>query len=378
MTTSSRLTHGLGALLWLLACICGGPAQAQAVAPETTDPPRPRVLELQGELEADKILVVRVEGLAEWATAPGHSPWRLVPYINGLPLQGLYPLAVNLHAATVQFHLRITPQNQATWIRVLSPLTLNHPVDFSIGPEEQDPFDTVFTRPGHPALLTVVNPRWLALAAGVLLVFAFSFCALATRTDLLMERTTSTQGADALSFSLAKVQLALWFFVIFGSFLAIWLVTGNFNTIDSSLVATLGISAGTAVGDAYIKSANPPETPPAGPAVRPDWAAKRFVRELISDSEGYSIYRFQMLAWTAALIVVFLADVSDDLAMPSFSPELLYLLGLSTGTYVANRMPEMAQTRARSRAAAAAVTTPDAHPGQGHPVQPGAGPLTPA
>jgi hypothetical protein len=348
MKAAPRLGQVLPALLWLLACLCGQPAQAQSAAPQGADAGRPRVVQLQGELEADRVLLVQVAGLSEWAMTPGHAPWRLVPYINGLPLQGLYPAAVNLRAATVQFHLRITPENQATWMRVLSPLTLKHPVDFSIGPEQQDPFDTVFSRPDHPALLTVVNPRWMTVATCVLLVFAVFFCALATKTDLLMERTPSTQGPDALGFSLAKVQLALWFFVIFGSFLAIWLVTGNFNTIDGSLVATLGISAGTAVGDAYIKSAQPRDTPPTGPAVRPGWAAKRFVRELVSDGEGYSIYRFQMLAWTVALIVVFMADVSDDLVMPTFSPELLYLLGLSTGTYVAHRMPEMRQNKAQA------------------------------
>jgi len=71
------------------------------------------------------------------------------------------------------------------------------------------------------------------------------------------------------------------------------------------------------------------------------------VRELVSDGEGYSIYRFQMLAWTVALVIVFLADVYDDLVMPSFGPELLYLLGVSSGTYVAHRVPEMVRDRLR-------------------------------
>ena len=74
----------------------------------------------------------------------------------------------------------------------------------------------------------------------------------------------------------------------------------------------------------------------------------RFFGELVSDGEGYSIYRFQMLAWTVALVVVFLADVYDDLDMPSFGPELLYLLGLSSGTFVAHRMPEVLRDHARA------------------------------
>jgi hypothetical protein len=233
---------------------------------------------------------------------------------------------------------------------VLSPLAFERAVRFSVGLELQDPFETDFTLEGSPAVLTVINPRWVALAAAVVLVFSLTFCALAARTSMLMERVTSTQGSPGMRFSLAKVQLALWFFAVFGSFLVIWLVTGNFNTINSSIVATLGISVGTALGDAYIKSARPlsegAETA-AQPESLPDRTPIRFVRELVSDGEGYSIYRFQMLAWTVALVIVFLADVYDDLVMPSFGPELLYLLGVSSGTYVAHRVPEMVRDRSR-------------------------------
>jgi hypothetical protein len=34
--------------------------------------------------------------------------------------------------------------------------------------------------------------------------------------------------------------------------------------------------------------------------------------------------------------------------MPSFGPELLYLLGLSSGTFVAHRMPEVLRDHARA------------------------------
>jgi hypothetical protein len=233
---------------------------------------------------------------------------------------------------------------------VLSPLAFERAVRFSVGLELQDPFETDFTLEGSPAVLTVINPRWVALAAVVVVVFSLTFCALAARTTLLMERVTSVQAPPVLRFSLAKVQLALWFFAVFGSFLVIWLVTGNFNTINSSIVATLGISVGTALGDAYIKSTRPVSEPAATsalPVATPDRIPARFVRELVSDGEGYSIYRFQMLAWTVALVIVFLADVYDDLVMPSFGPELLYLLGVSSGTYVAHRVPETVRDRLR-------------------------------
>jgi hypothetical protein len=336
--------------LWVLAGLWSGTARCQAVAVASNETPAPRVVQLQGQLEPGKILDVHVAGLAEWGRTPGHTPWRLVPFVDGRALAGLYPIAVNLRTSRVQFHLLITPDNRDTWTHVLSPLVFKREVRFSVGLEQQDPFETDFTLEGSPAVLTVINPRWVALAAAVVLVFSTAFCALAVRTSMLMERVTSPQAPPAMRFSLAKVQLALWFFAVFGSFLVIWLVTGNFNTINSSIVATLGISVGTALGDAYIKGAKPMAESgdfPVPAVSPPDRTPARFVRELVSDGEGYSIYRFQMLAWTVALVIVFLADVYDDLVMPSFGPELLYLLGVSSGTYVANRVPEMVRDRLR-------------------------------
>ncbi|GAB2875623.1 hypothetical protein GCM10027093_08800 [Paraburkholderia jirisanensis] len=64
------------------------------------------------------------------------------------------------------------------------------------------------------------------------------------------------------------------------------------------------------------------------------------MRDILADTDGYSIYRFQMVAWTIALLMVFLASTYYRLQMPTFSVELLYLLGLSSGTFVANRIPE--------------------------------------
>ena len=52
---------------------------------------------------------------------------------------------------------------------------------------------------------------------------------------------------------------------------------------------------------------------PEGPPLTARQRATRFVREMVSDSEGYSIYRFQMLAWTLVIVVVFIADVLEFL-----------------------------------------------------------------
>jgi len=340
-------------------------ASAKAVSPAPPALPTPHVTAIVGELEVDRIIEVHVDQLEDWNLALGgpaathagpaslHPAWQLVPYLNGRALSGVTPLAVDLGRGRVQFHLRITERNRDTWTHLLSPLTFQRAVQFSVGLEQVDPFPTDFTQASQRAWLTVINWRWLLTAVLIVAGITLAFCALAMHTTLLMERYRLPGGTLSHRFSLAKVQLALWFFVIFGAFLVIWLATGNFDTLNSSILSTLSISAGTALGDTFVKATGP--TTAASPLPEndidtfraPHWTARRFMRELVSDDEGCSISRFQMLAWTVALVIVFLADVFDDLQMPVFGPELLYLLGLSTGTYVAHRLPEMQRDRQR-------------------------------
>ena len=372
----------LACLLSLWSAI--GIAQSLASTASTASPPvipvltLPHVSAIVGELEIDRIIEVQVDHLAEWNLALGgpaatrtgpasvHPAWQLVPYLNGRALSGVTPLAVDLGRGRLQFHLRINDRNRDIWTHLLSPLTFQRAVQFSVGLEQVDPFATDFTQASERALLTVINWRWLLIAVLIVVTISVAFCALAMHTTLLMERYQLPAGTLSHRFSLAKVQLALWFFVIFSAFLVIWLATGNFDTLNSSILSTLSISAGTALGDTFVKAAGPPTAAAALQAgdadtfSAPCWTVQRFMRELVSDDEGCSIARFQMLAWTIALVIVFLADVFDDLQMPVFGPELLYLLGLSTGTYVAHRVPEM--QRDRQRTVAASQVAPPAAP----------------
>jgi hypothetical protein len=343
------------------------PAAAQAPAAPTTAPVVSAVI---GKVALDEVVEIKVDRLDEWARTSGGSAWRLVPYLDGRALSGLYPIAADLRTNSLQFYLRSTPNSANAWNSILRPFTLARPVSLSVGLEQQDPFDTVFKLESHPATLMIVRPQWAVASFVILCTFVISFIWLSLRTRILMDGTLLPDGSAGLRFSLAKAQLAVWFFVIFSTFLVIWLATGNYDTINSSIVGTLGISAGTAIGDAYIRSnqaglpgASPTGSAPAAPATLlapgfPGWKPwsimahlRRMLREMMCDADGYSIYRFQILAWTAVLPMVFLFSVYYDLTMPAFRPELLYLLGLSSGTFVAHRVPET-QREARGSASA--------------------------
>jgi hypothetical protein len=65
-----------------------------------------------------------------------------------------------------------------------------------------------------------------------------------------------------------------------------------------------------------------------------------FLRDILADSTGYSFPRFQIFAWTIILGIIFISAVYNSLNMPEFSPTLLGLMGLSSGTYIGFKFPE--------------------------------------
>jgi hypothetical protein len=74
--------------------------------------------------------------------------------------------------------------------------------------------------------------------------------------------------------------------------------------------------------------------------------AKTSLRRLFADwlsenpsGDAYDFHRFQMLAWTLLLGLVFIVELLNDRAMPEFSDTTLTLLGISGGTYVGFKLP---------------------------------------
>jgi hypothetical protein len=75
-------------------------------------------------------------------------------------------------------------------------------------------------------------------------------------------------------------------------------------------------------------------------AVAKSEASRGFLRDILSDGNGVSFHRFQILAWTIVLGILFLSSVYNELTMPEFSASLLGLMGLSSGTYIGFKFPE--------------------------------------
>ncbi|HEX6188545.1 MAG TPA: hypothetical protein VFZ40_10730 [Pyrinomonadaceae bacterium] len=376
---------------------------ATAIASPLTSPtpvPDPKVVAVDGNLELDDLIKVRLEGLKDWADA--NDPSKLVPYINGLAIRGNYPEEIHPSKNHLQFHLQITPENKQVWIDLLGePRAARKPVAFSVGLENQAPFDSAIDQ-SNPVSLTVISAvyGWLALVV-VLLTFILLIW-LARTTNVIRDGGECPVPGKLRPYNLGRTQMAFWFFLIYSSYLTIWLITDALDTITASLLALMGISAGTALSEAMIDSgklndssdqlqslsAEKQSLEQSIPALESQVAeinskttllpndtanrdslnnqlqanrtrlaqvtqqiqnltpavnagvSKGFIRDILSDASGYSFHRFQIFAWTIVLGIIFVSSVYNNLTMPEFSATLLGLMGLSSGTYIGFKFPE--------------------------------------
>jgi len=203
----------------------------------------------------------------------------------------------------------------------------------------------------------VILPEFWVYAFFVTLALAFLLLVwLARKTALLRDRGEGMAEGGKAPYSLARFQLACWLFLVVAAYVFIWMITGELDTITGSVLALLGIGSGTALGAAMIdqnrdeRAAPPPAAvvalpdaaaaPPAPPPAVKSAVSRGFIRDILSDEGGISIHRFQLFVWTLVLGLIFATAVFSTLAMPQFSPTLLGLMGISSGTYLGLKVPE--------------------------------------
>ena len=399
--------------LLLVALLCLSVAAQRAVAQSTKAPVAMKVTKAysidQTPPGLRDRLVIEVEHLPQAMTADNVNPREFVLYLDGWPLEGieaspLAPSSDNPDTGKLQFLLQRTEKSRAAWTALLgSPSSVGKWVKVSVG------------LPNHPALpsdaaisLRVLHRGWLWLAA-VLLTGALIFCIWAARRGWLVRDSNPPQPAagDQKPYSLALTQAAFWFFLVIGSFILIYLITGEYNTITEQALVLIGIGTGTALGAAMIDSSKTDTSNQDLSALRPErvrvavvvgeLAAKAndlkkeiedagaaasaddqsalqqtnitlqenqaklaeldrsiadaegrlskpvsesFLKDLLTDANGVTLHRFQIIIWTLVLGVLFVYGVYRELAMPEFSATLLALMGISSGTYLGFKIPE--------------------------------------
>lgn len=329
-------------------------------------------------------LTLNVKGIEKLGERAKGDKKPLQLFLNGLPLAGVpaiyyqpngqeqgclkelpgYPL--------VRFHLVRNEDSKETWSVLLGrPGRRDRDVQVSVGVAGCSEGCTDISTP-KAIKLEVIRHAWLLGYCVVLILLLLSLLLLAYRTTLLRDR-----GKDS-SWSLGRSQMAWWFFFVIAAFLYIWMVTGSYSSLSNSVLALIGISATTAVLGSVMddtketKIAQKPaletekaklETeaatlPTTAPAVQANSqrlqqvyaelaqmpeeqvTTHSFWTDILSDEDGISFHRYQIVIWTLVLTAIFIVDVHVSLAMPDFDGQLLALMGISSGTYLGFKFPE--------------------------------------
>lgn len=339
---------------------------------------------------------------ANAATEKEIDPRKLVLFLDGIEITKLNPRSVVPESGELRFTLERTKDSRAAWNNFLAQPTSNwhKNVTASVGEEGKFPVDSKQSfalRLYYPTYLTV------GVILFVVFLVGFFFAAWKTPIIRDSGPAAPVGGPRTRPFSLARLQAAWWFFIILGSFLFIALVTWDYDTLTASALALLGIGSATALGAAVVDSNKRESTNTDLRTLKPqeaklsatveelrtrrsetersvarglvvdsttlarldtDLAAKEaeldqvkvqvndaaaglekpvsagFFSDVLSDVNGVTLHRFQMLIWTIVLGLIFVWEVWSKLTMPDFSETLLALMGLSAATYICFKIPE--------------------------------------
>jgi hypothetical protein len=319
----------------------------------------------------------------EQAATAANKP--IVLFLDGSALADVACEPDPVDPTLVRFHLQRTadPGNRAAWSRILGrPLARIPRLTVAVGLEDASTVASPALVGGRP--LAVEFPMfWRSakkslLLVGLTIVLAAGLFAAGRGSAMLRDAAFPPPAGEPAPYSLGRTQMAWWFVNIAVAFLLIWAATGAVDTITPQLLALMGISAATGFSAAIVDSGKRTEADaeadkarlqgqeaktrlaadPANPQLQEaatdadtklaaatrrqvgPAASGSLLNDLLTDANGYSLHRLQILVWTIIVTIVFWATVWHDLEMPELSETLLGLMGISSLTYLGFKLPE--------------------------------------
>ena len=191
----------------------------------------------------DRVTVV-VSGLHEWSGTGKNDPGDLRLFLAGRMLPKAEPAMINRAQNYITFLLEIDPADRDLWVEVLSEARKaeGHRVAISVGVKNtKQPFES------NVYLTLNVYPWYTAGVLGLLALLLVGLKYLGAKTTLLRD------GALDSPYSLGRVQMACWFYLVIASYLYIWLITGEYNNLTLSVLALIGISSGTGLAAIMVE-----------------------------------------------------------------------------------------------------------------------------
>jgi len=241
---------------------------------------------------------------------------------------------------------------------------------------------------------------WIIIFGAVFILFIIA----AKTTNLLRDTVPPKPQSGKRPYSLARTQMAWWFLIILGSYIFIFAVTHDWKVMNEDALILMGIGTGTALGatlievtkkasgessiatlnaevskqtaaivenqklvdalnaappnpltadsiaalltaqnavaDAKAKKAEADEALKTATAAVSAPVSVNFFNDILTDETGASVHRFQMVAWTIVIGIIYVYGVWKSLALPDLNAALEALLGISSGAYLGFKIPE--------------------------------------
>lgn len=368
-------------ILTLLAIATGGftlQAAAEEAKPGAGISPNLKLdTVMTPEMSLGSNAILKVDGLVpqDGTSAPNLADFVL--YFDGYAVaKGADPMLSSAASSMLVFVLQRTTANTPAWKALIgSPTSSTKSVRVALGVTGSSAL--LPTSDGKPRQATLIIVRLWGLVVGVLFLIAviLGVFALGNCSDFLRDsQPTDFGGAVGPNntvlrrpYSLAQVQMAWWFALVFAAFIFLYLLTSDFNTLTAQALTLMGIGTGTALGASMIEktktdgaqktfqdlltriaqlnAAGAQEAVVAPLRQQRDVLARQlashdFITDILTDVDGISLHRFQLMAWTVVIGVIFCLSVYGNLALPDFDQTILGVLGISAGTYLGFKVPE--------------------------------------
>lgn len=258
----------------------------------------------QPEVRLGETLALRVDNLGATQCQS------LVLFIDGVSIDGLKPDCS--HAGEVRYTLAVNDKNAADWHELFAraPGCCRN-VSVSAGTSIYQLDTEVLSIP-----MRIINRiRW-AITIVLALLAVVAILLLHWRTSLLD--------------NLPRMQIACFALAIGIAYGYIWSTTGEVATINGSALTLLGIGLGTAAGHAILSSGKRVSVATAVQAL-----ANQGIEAPVESPVRFGLHSLQSAVWTAIIGFIFIAAAYRELEMPNLSEQVLGILGISAGTYLA-------------------------------------------
>lgn len=352
------------------------------------------------------IIVVEVSNLDSLLKRSKTTGQKIRLFINGRKIENIEPIsgAPQKDDSTLQYRLDRNLENNKIWTDILgAPPLLGaeffvKEVKISVGLENEYASNTLSAKNNFEIIR--IHKGWFWSCFFMTIIYVLTIILMAKKRGLLRDRGLDltainiNSNSSSNSYSLGRVQMAFWFTLTIISFFFIWLITDAYDIITPTILALIGISAGTSLSAVIIDNSKSTEllnqtiilqneknnldaeildldnqikvVPSPGnlsdiqflkkskevrrneimPVLKKNiivltpQKSEGFFNDILMDVNGVSFHRLQMVVWTVVLGMIFLYSVWKSLSMPEFSATLLALQGLTAGTYLGFKFPE--------------------------------------